>query len=347
MGLLALMACSSQAPNFNADSGEKSDLSSGDPATDPTPEPAATPEDLVLASVADVRVGNGTFSNVAFDGQHLWVTWGNNHDILAQPLSLDMQPAAPAKTVISSSEVPGGGQISDHAYVYLNGHHYLLFATVGNADLFMARFGASFDRDLPISAIVQDQTATNDPLFTTDGTNLFAGCMCGTAPGSLQFFRIDPALDITRTYVVNDATNLAGITYALGSFYLAYNPFYGESDIYLAQLTPDFVQVGEPVSIIASTDQLEYFPTGISYHPGSGHFLIGHTEGTIGSPESDGYVMARAFDPAWEQTDEAYASTDLATRARTTIVGDTLYLVYDTVNTFEIHLHRYDLAIEP
>jgi hypothetical protein len=299
---------------------------------------------VYLESVDDVEVSSGTYSGVQYDGEQLWVAWGQSHNVVVRTYDVDLHPLTTPTTVMTSAESPDGGQITDIAYLYLNQHHYLLYSTAGDKYLGIARFDASFKRDLPVTTIVAGGAGTNDSLLTTDGTDLYAGCMCNSG-GQLTMYKYSQDLKLKNVTDIKPGGNLSGITFARDKFWLLYNPIYGVSDVYLQIFSHTLTAEGKAVEVIPSADHLEYMPTGVSFDPRTGYFFVGNTEGTTGNPYADGYVFARAFNSSWVQTDAAQVNEALATRAHTTVVDDRLFVSYDTTSGFQIRLHAYDIAI--
>lgn len=138
-----------------------------------TPTPTATPPapsfgnatttqlnncNVWLFAVDDLQDGSG---NVVLSGE-------GASKLKAVRMDLDSPISSPSWTDIATTADTGGTNIADHWHSFVNGSHYIVFATTTSRISYLTKFSTSLSREF-VTTIVNTETASNgQPVLTND-----------------------------------------------------------------------------------------------------------------------------------------------------------------------------------
>ena len=193
------------------------------PTLTPTPTPTPTPVPPTLALVATTTVEDGEIWSVpVWDGRHIVLTYARHQKLWARRFDRNLKPVDnPVQVTLDSDPV-----VTDHKHLFLNGMHFVTFATPGDANLYMLKLDSNLIR-LALVPVVEgvSRERTNDMLLGTDGELLLVGrfCPCGEAGAGHVFTVFDQ--DLTKIGSEVDLlkprhTNMASIVFANDAYHI-------------------------------------------------------------------------------------------------------------------------------
>ena len=114
---------------------------------------------------------NAVFPGIVYDETQLVVSFAQGGDLFLRAYGDDFSALG------ETTQITSRGDITDHKHLFFQGVHYVTYSTVGDADLFLAKFDINFSQVGSTVTVTEDstKTSTNDMLLTTDGYYLVIG----------------------------------------------------------------------------------------------------------------------------------------------------------------------------
>lgn len=123
--------------------------------------------------------GSGGVVGVSFDGSYTLVTAESNGAVLAKLYNANLTDPGPFANPVqlaSSADLPGNVSVLGHRIVFLDGFHYVAFASATGANAAVVRWPAALTARQGFSPVVDGATGpVNDLFLATDGLAVSVG----------------------------------------------------------------------------------------------------------------------------------------------------------------------------
>lgn len=299
---------------------------------------------------------NAVFPGIVHDGTRLVISYAKNNHLYVRPYDTDFQPLADEIPVTLSTDAEVGAGVTDHKHIFFQNEHYLLFSTIGDADLYLVKLDSSLNRSGSIVTVTSNSTstATNDMLLGTDGTNILTGEFRppNAAENYMGSGHLIKKFDTNLTYlsemvVINPRhTNTAALVNVGEYLYLVApsspvigGAFHTQRNLLLMIFDHAWNATSQTATTLVDSNTLTHvaegdgiwMSTGLVYDSVSNLLMVGHTFVNGAGGSDSGSIWFRVFD-ATNYTavfSEKMVDSTAANRAHFLLSGDTLYVLYD------------------
>lgn len=273
-----------------------------------------------------IPLGAGDLWSIpVLDAGSLFVSTEAAGSVLLVPVERDLATAG------GSVAVPVGGvAVADHKHIVQGGIHYVASSNRDANRLSLTAFEP--DGSVISSALVSEETPTNDMLLFGDGERVYVGKFLPGTGHEISVYGPD-LVEITRYDVggridthANGAAALVvdGVVHLVAPDTLA--P--GENDRYrLIRFGLDGAPVGSSVEILRRPGLS--IVSGLVFDDVSGTFLVFYGEDPNGDG-SGGDIRMASYDTDWVLLDDVLLVEGSNHRPHAAIDGDDLYVGYDT-----------------
>lgn len=295
-------------------------------------------------------VDSAIFPGIVHDGTQLYMSYGKANDLYIQTYDTGFNSLSQPKRVTSR------GDVTDHKHIFFQNHHYLLYSTIGDRDLYQIKLDTNLNQVGNTITVASNSTntKTNDMLLGTDGSRILTGQF---RPSDLNRNENSGHLikihDSNLNYIAPDIVvnvhphiNTASLLKVGDRLYIIAPslPISGRQvqtqlDLHLLRFDTSWVAVDSTVIRLVDSMQLVHnvngdglwMSTGIAYDSETNRLILGHTfrDGTSGS--DSGKLYLRVFDGNTfaETYSEIMVDSLKANRAHFLLLNDTLFVVYD------------------
>ena len=111
------------------------------------------------------------FPGIVHDGNQVVIIFARNNNLFFRAYDTNFHPLDMAVQVTDRSD------ITDHKHILVHNEHYILYSTIGDEDLYLAKFDTDFNQLGVTTTVVEGSSTapTNDMLLATDGSLLVTG----------------------------------------------------------------------------------------------------------------------------------------------------------------------------
>jgi hypothetical protein len=318
----------------------------------------------VTKGTALLLESNAVFPGIVYDGTQLVVSFAQGGDLFLRAYGDDFSALG------ETTQITNRGDITDHKHLFFQDAHYIAYSTVGDTDLFLAKFDVDFYQVGSTVIVTENSTTTsaNDMLLTTDGYYLVIGEFRPpdknnneTSGHRLKRYTTELLSygdDIvanpyqhTNTASIGLIDGLMGIVAPAGP--VANPQVQTQKDVVLIRFDSSWQAAEtEPITLVDSTTYTHdadgeglWMSTGFAYDEPEKQLFIGYTFKS-GLHDDAGRIEFAAYDAeSFENIyTEVLVDSTTANRAHFYLRDDVIYVTYDEVQDGSPHV--YGLTVE-
>ena len=329
-----------------------------------------TPAYSFSKSAPTLIESGAVFPGIVYDGDQIIISYAKENHLFIRPFDASVTPTGEAIQVSRDGEEGLG--VTDHKHLFFQNHHYLLYSTIGDRDLYLIKLDRELNRVGFTVAVAQDSqtTATNDMILGTDGLHIITGEFRppdknnGEKSGHLIKRYTTDLISVGSEIVANpfSHSNTASMVLADGviNFVAPETPnpsgrVQTERNLILIRYTTDWETIDEAPIILVDSSSLTHsvagdgiwMSTGAAYDESSNLLFVGHTFSHGSSGSDTGDIYFRVFDESYREIhSELMVASDGANRVHFLLKEGTLFALYDERSSGppSIYCIRYTLS---
>jgi hypothetical protein len=322
--------------------------------SDPTPASRnwsvdTTGDSGILKLVSSTTVaGADIWSGLSFDGSHILLTTMINGHINLVKYTTDLVQVGDAVALTTASDLPAGKNIADHKHLLLGSTLFVSWSPSGDKELYLFRTDTDGNRvGSQIAVVEESPVITNDMHLFTNGESVFV--MYAEAGADRYITQYDTTLVAagpTKKITAPSPHDPLGATLFQNGGYRMFGGNGTNRHLIVANWTSTWSteEPYERVIVPSTTDDWNYFASGVEWDPTTKRWFIGyrHMESEEDS-DTQGKLRLAVFDETYGLLDRLQIPGLPWFRPHFLLEGGHLYVSYDNQSD-EVNLAKYEIT---
>jgi hypothetical protein len=322
----------------------------------PDPTPASrtwsvdtTGDSGILKLVSSTTVaGSDIWSGLSFDGSHILLTTMIDGHINLVKYTTDLVQVGDAVALTTASDLPAGKNIADHKHLLLGSTLFVSWSPSGDKELYLFRTDTDGNRvGSQIAVVEESPVITNDMHLFTNGESVFV--MYAEAGADRYITQYDTTLVAagpTKKITAPSPHDPLGATLFQNGGYRMFGGNGTNRHLIVANWTSTWSteEPYERVIVPSTTDDWNYFASGVEWDPTTKRWFIGyrHMESEEDS-DTQGKLRLAVFDETYGLLDRLQIPGLPWFRPHFLLEGGHLYVSYDNQSD-EVNLAKYEIT---
>ena len=322
--------------------------------SDPTPASRTwsvdtTGDSGILKLVSSTTVaGADIWSGLSFDGSHILLTTMINGHINLVKYTTDLVQVGDAVALTTASDIPAGKNIADHKHLLMGSTLFVSWSPSGDKELYLFRTDTDGNRvGSQIAVVEESPVMTNDMHLFTNGESVFV--MYAEAGADRYITQYDTTLVAagpTKKITAPSPHDPLGATLFQNGGYRMFGGNGTNRHLIVANWTSTWSteEPYERVIVPSTTDDWNYFASGVEWDPTTKRWFIGyrHMESEEDS-DTQGKLRLAVFDETYGLLDRLQIPGLPWFRPHFLLEGGHLYVSYDNQSD-EVNLVKYEIT---
>ena len=266
-----------------------------------------------------------------------------------------LDPANPSAPItlqsVASSADTGGQGIADHWHIYAHGYHWIVFSVTNAEQSYLLQLDKDFNQITLVEVAQQDKgVSTNDMFLVAEDDGITVGHFYEGQGHKL--YRFNTAAELTDTMTIGGSGNFAhgngASAYQTDNGFVVFAPTSldpsSATELYKITYSADWEEKSI-VTLLQADDT--GFAMGSAALLDDGSYII-HARKIANASDHDntgddsGAIVQYRFASDDELVDSTMIVEESGNRPHTTLVGDDVYLTYDSSNAVYFAQYRLD-----
>jgi hypothetical protein len=325
--------------------------------SDPTPASRTwsvdtTGDSGILQLVTSTTVaGADIWSGLSFDGSHILLTTMMDGHINLVKYTTDLVQVGDPVALTTASDLPAGKNIADHKHLLMGSTLFVSWSPSGDEDLYLFRTDTDGNRVGSQVAVVEGSPVmTNDMHLFTNGESVFVMyAEAGADRYVTQYNTTLVATGPTKKITAPNSHDPLGATLFQNGGYRMFGGNGVNRHLIVANWTSAWSpeEPYERVIVPSTTDDWNYFASGIEWDPTNRLWFIGykHME-SAEDADTQSVVRLAVFDETYGLLDRLQIPGLPWFRPHFLLEGGHLYVSYDNQSD-KVNLAKYKITLPP